>query len=390
MLMLMMVPAVPVALLLLVVMVGSSVGVAGQTKENRLGARTLQTTSTAPVTLPWEVGALDYSDFFDKTAAHYGNCDRSNPVDAKAVSDEVCIQRGGTCTVGWTKPGEWLAYDLYLDDSVKAATTSVDITIRAASNNPSKQFRVRMEGGNEKVWNAPGEGFDVFRDFKWENAPIPASTLGSNLPLRIFVEFINGNINICAIRVEDSNSNANTTSPPTGGPTEATRIKMWWQDGFFWQEETLDPFWCLECDGSTCNDGDYVRTRACDNVTLGTNNNALLDFVTTGSGGSSGNDEYQMKDYATNMCLTAENYESEKVNMRMRTCNSSSPGQVWWTAEDFLSSTEPFEIHPQGTSSWCFTTHHHPKDGEDARLERCGLARKDNSSYWIRFDPSTN
>jgi hypothetical protein len=39
------------ALLLLVVMLGSSVGVAGQTK-NRFGARTLQTTSTTTVTLP--------------------------------------------------------------------------------------------------------------------------------------------------------------------------------------------------------------------------------------------------------------------------------------------------------------------------------------------------
>jgi hypothetical protein len=367
------------ALLLLVVILGSSVGVAGQTK-NRLGARTLQTTSTTTVTLPWERGALDYTAFFDTTAAHYGNCDRSNPVDAKAVSDQVCIQRGGTCTVGWTKPGEWLAYDLYLDDSVTTTTTAVNITIRASSINSSKRFRVRMEGGNEMVWNAPGEGFDVFHDFKWENAPIPVGTLSSNLPLRILLEFINGNINVCAIRVEDSDSDDNTAM------TEATRIKMWWQDGYLWQEKTLDPFWCLECDGSACNDGDYVRVRSCDSVTLGTSSNTLFDFVRTGSG----NDEYQIKAYATNMCLTAENYESEKMNMRMRACNSNTPGQVWWTAEDFLSSAEPFEIHPQGTSSWCLTTQHHPKDGEDARLERCGLARKDNSSYWIRFDHSAN
>ena len=55
--MMMMVTAVQVPLLLLVVMVGPSVGVAGQTKQNRLGAaRSMQTTSTAPVTLPWEIG----------------------------------------------------------------------------------------------------------------------------------------------------------------------------------------------------------------------------------------------------------------------------------------------------------------------------------------------
>jgi hypothetical protein len=210
------------ALLLLVVMLGSSVGVAGQTK-NRLDARTLQT-----VTLPWERGALDYSDFFDTTAAHYGDCDRSNPVDAKAVRDQVCIQRGGICTVGWTKPGEWLAYDLYLDDSVTTTATAVDITIRASSINSRRQFRVRMEGGSEMVWNTPGEGFDVFRDFKWENAPIPVGTLGSNLPLRILVEFISGSINVCAIRVEDSDSDDNTamparspTRPPTRPPTKS-------------------------------------------------------------------------------------------------------------------------------------------------------------------------
>jgi muconolactone delta-isomerase len=334
--MMMLITAVQVVLILLV-LTASSVGVAlalSQTN-NRLGARKLQTTST----LPWETGALDYSDFFDTTEAHYGNCDQSNPVDAKAVSDKTCIERGGTCTVAWTKPGEWLAYDLYLDDSVTTMTTAVDITIRASSYNPSKQFRVRVEGGYEKVWNTPGKGYDVYSDFKWEGTPITAGILGSNLPLRIWVEFINGNINICAIHVEDSNSNAGPAPPPTG----ATRIKMWWQDGYFWQEETLDPFWCLECDDSSA-----CRTRACDNVMLGTNDNTLFDFVPTGNGGSSSNDEYQIKDSATNMCLTAENYETEKVNMRMQTCDNS-PGQVWWTVQDFLSSTEPFEIHPQGT-----------------------------------------
>jgi hypothetical protein len=54
------------------------------------------------------------------------------------------------------------------------------------------------------MWNAPGEGFDVFRDCKWESTPIPAATPDSNLPLCFLVEFINDNINVCAIRGEDS------------------------------------------------------------------------------------------------------------------------------------------------------------------------------------------
>jgi hypothetical protein len=367
-----------IALALLVVLAQSDV------VEPR-GRRDLQ--QTTPPVVPFTIGALQYTRFFDTTDQHYGDCG-SGPVDSKYVAqDQLCADSSGvSCTVGWTVAGEWLDYDF-----VVAQDTTVDIAIRVSSKNPTKQFAIQVDGDGSmtRTFQAPGQGWEIFQDLTWDNVPLTAGDHS------LKISFLNGNINVCSVRVHESSSGPTTVPPfptpslaptslPHSSPTGGFRIKMHWMDTYFWQEQNFDPRWCLQCDTTpVCQDGDYARVRACDDAS--TNNNTIFEFVSIADG------EAQIKDVQGNTCLSAENYTVDKINTRMRPCNTEDIKQIWWTGGqgDFFSSEgNPFEIHPEGSDWYCLTTHHHPKDGEDGRVEKCRWARKDDSSYWLRYYPS--
>lgn len=36
------------------------------------------------------------------------------------------------------------------------------------------------------------------------------------------------------------------------------RLRLYWEEGYDWQESGGEKFWCMECDGS-CEDGDKMR-----------------------------------------------------------------------------------------------------------------------------------
>lgn len=168
-------------------------------------------------------------------------------------------------------------------------------------------------------------------------------------------------------------------------------MKMYHEQGYFWQCDNMcntsdpsvdmDPKWCLQCDGTTCEEDEFAKVQTCDNPTSSAN--TLFEFVSTTTMG-----EVMIRAVATNMCLTTVNYTDTtiKMNTRMKTCGSTE-GQIWWTAGFGEFSGDKFEIHPQSETIWCLTTQHHPLDGEDARVERCGLARKDVSNWWVRYYP---
>ena len=60
--------------------------------------------------------------------------------------------------------------------------------------------------------------------------------------------------------VHDSNSGS--TTKPTGG----FRLRLYWQNGYNWQDSSKERFWCMQCRGG-CQNGDAIRecylTRSC-------------------------------------------------------------------------------------------------------------------------------
>jgi len=446
-----------------------------------------------PYSVPFDIGALQYSGYYDSSEDHRGNCDVTNPVDAKSVSDSTCNARGGECTVGWTESGEWLRYDFALADA-----TTVDITIRLSSNRSSKQLALDVDNNVLATWNAPGQGFDTFEDRTLGNVSLAA---GSH---ELYIRFINGQINVCSVSVQysapapttpapttlapttlapmvpptpapvvpptptpvvpptaapvlapttshpsssplsdvfsesptvvssiapsptpvgpstpqpvpdptpqpqPSPSSAPTitasSSPSIAAPSSSFRLKMYHEPGYWWQCDgvcdqsditvDVDPRWCLECEGSptgVCDSGDFALIQTCDTGAAGATN-SLFEFVPTASPV-----QYKIKAVNTNLCLTNnQDYTNLEVreNTNMQTCSDVegviNNGQLWWTGGigDFFSDGGNFEIRPAvGPTGYCLTTKHHPLNDEDARIEKCRWAQKDDSSLWVRYNP---
>lgn len=42
------------------------------------------------------------------------------------------------------------------------------------------------------------------------------------------------------------------------------QLKMYHEEGYCWQDEWEDRKWCLECEGTTCGENDYLWIRKCD------------------------------------------------------------------------------------------------------------------------------
>lgn len=42
------------------------------------------------------------------------------------------------------------------------------------------------------------------------------------------------------------------------------QLKMYWEEGYCWQEEWDEREWCLECEGSSCGEDDHLWLQKCD------------------------------------------------------------------------------------------------------------------------------
>jgi len=300
-------------------------------------------------------------------------------VDSKTFS--TCI-----CAVGWTAPGEWLLYDFQV-----LTAGNVDITVSISSYNPTKQIALDVDGEELAVWNAPGNGWDSFADRVVTNIPLDVGD--HELKLR----FLTGQTNVCMISLVYSDPLPPTppSTPPPSPPPASTRIKMYHELGYFWQCDNVcddsdpaldfDPKWCLQCDGTACEENEFARMRTCDETPASTENTMFeLDITTTELG-----EEAKIKASNSNLCLTVEKYtdKTNRMNTKMKPCDGSD-SQIWWTGGyGSFSGSVKFEVHPKGDPDYCLTTQHHPKDGEDARVEKCAFARKDVSNFWIKYTP---
>jgi hypothetical protein len=152
---------------------------------------------------------------------------------------------------------------------------------------------------------------------------------------------------------------------------------MYWEPGYNWQEELFETFWCMECaSGKVCQENDVVYISDCDTA------NTYFEYVGGGT-------KRQFRDVNSpkNLCLSLVPDGSAFANgnppIRMKPCGN---GNGLWETKGYGSfASGAYEMHPAGQKSWCITTQHHPKEGEEVRIERCGLARKDLSELWYRY-----
>ena len=152
------------------------------------------------------------------------------------------------------------------------------------------------------------------------------------------------------------------------------RVKMYWQEGYCWQEEWEEREWCLECQGaSECRDGDYLWIKECDDDPQ---QKFIYESVSGTGGGRLKPHERQ------DLC-----WERTRDNARQLKPCSSDANQII----KGIKYDGPFEMVPYGAAreNDCLTQSHHPKNEEIVRGELCEIARNDKTSEWIMIDKGT-
>ena len=161
-----------------------------------------------------------------------------------------------------------------------------------------------------------------------------------------------------------------TPPAPTSPGSQNFKLKMYWEEGYFWQEETFERKWCMRCRDGSCDNGDriYIETCSDDGV-------ERFDFNYVDS------DEVQIKVHGTDLCM-----ERSDKSVYIRSCDSGNAQQRWWAAAGGFDEYR-FEISQVSASNLCVTQRHHPKSDELIHMEPCTLPRSSDTSYWEKcFD----
>lgn len=175
---------------------------------------------------------------------------------------------------------------------------------------------------------------------------------------------------------------------------------MFWKPGYYWQEETFERRWCMECTqcavlnfddtGAECSAvdacaaGDQLWVRDCDGSDGGRGGDT---FSVTAAAGGAASTFHQIRIAAGSAVAAATNLCLERVAKKyvtVQTCNATSAAQLWTP----ISATAPFVIVPAEESAdaypFCMTQTHHPKDYETVGLKN--ITRAKTTRYWVTYE----
>lgn len=190
----------------------------------------------------------------------------------------------------------------------------------------------------------------------------------------------------------ESGGGGSNPSPPSGGGSDggsdggsgggsstggSFQIKMYWEQGYKWQEDPQEKRWCLQCADcgsgiifdnsgikckpSSCAAGNQIRLEDCGK------GGEKFSFVSA-SGGT-------MIKTSQNTCFTRTNSKMIKLDK----CNSNDNMQKFKS----LSGSK-FSLIPVTDGNLCGTQIHHPKRGEPLGFESCKEAKADTTAYWVK------
>ena len=140
------------------------------------------------------------------------------------------------------------------------------------------------------------------------------------------------------------------------------QIKLYWENGFYWQEERVETRWCMECQNS-CKTGNYVYIKECQD------NNKRQRWVLK--------DDKIRPHMAQNLCL----FFKDRENIKLRTCKTSR--DEYQKFDVFKQHVgKRFDTYEIQVKRRCLTQRHHPRSDEVLRLEPCYKPRKSRTSIW--------
>eukprot|EP00980_Cylindrotheca_fusiformis_P001106 scaffold305_cov110-Cylindrotheca_fusiformis.AAC.24 len=164
----------------------------------------------------------------------------------------------------------------------------------------------------------------------------------------------------------------------------AFRLKLYWQEGYYWQEETFERKWCMRCSNNfECSVGEPLFLGDCGRwsksayfefVYLDDNKVVQIQVVSLSSDLTENDD-----DNSTKLCLGRGG--NREVTLQECRNDSNNEGQRWTASRgSFTTTGDRFEI--SDGNGYCLTNHHHPKYGEQLDLYPCKVPRHDTTNYW--------
>lgn len=175
------------------------------------------------------------------------------------------------------------------------------------------------------------------------------------------------------------------TSGPSGNggngtiPTASSALKLYWELGYFWQEETIEREWCIACDGG-CSEGNKLRTTRCNSTSLPPAQMIINQDIIIPANVPV--DLVQIEVAGTGLCMEAVPEDDEVF---LRNCQVFVQNQNQWFFGYNETYIDRFEIRPFVEPDQCVTQLHHPKDGEEIIIQFCDKTRIDNTSYWEKY-----
>ena len=183
------------------------------------------------------------------------------------------------------------------------------------------------------------------------------------------------------------------TTTPTQQPTSSmSRLKLYWEPGYLWQNVNTEMFFCMECSNrnNACYEDDIIIINTCDT----TASHQLFTIV----------GKTIRPAYDHNLCFTVMGYgrdidtDGDPITqaIELQQCDdddsesnnvfgSGGTNNIMQQFTGYNSNGMKFEFSVDDKPERCLAQAHHPKVGEKIHTKPCTDSRADTTSYYITY-----
>lgn len=150
------------------------------------------------------------------------------------------------------------------------------------------------------------------------------------------------------------------------------RLKMYWEEGYYWQENPNERWWCMSCQDD-CVSGAKMELRDCE---MKNDSDALFVAVPFGAAG------HQFRVANSNLCLMKMG-RGRAIKLK----NCRKPNNKHFPLQLFkgFDQDDKFDLRPATDLDRCLSQHHHPKAKEIIYAETCKKAHRPDTGYWVKY-----
>ena len=154
----------------------------------------------------------------------------------------------------------------------------------------------------------------------------------------------------------------------SSGSTGTFKLKLYWEFGYHWQEETFERKWCMRCFNGHCIPGAEALIADCDN-----GGPAEVYFEEFGG------DDFRIRVKNTDICL--EIPQDLQNYLSWETCSDSALQRFTGQNGDPYGGGR-FQLEPKTLPDSCITITHHPKSGERLWVATCEYTLPNDTTFW--------